>query len=249
MSEPVVSPEGAAKPAEDRAGGGFFSETKEFLKAVAWAIAIAVLLRSFVVEAYKIPSGSMLPTLQVGDHIFVNKFIYGFMVPGTTTKFFMWREPKRGEVIVFKFPREIGKDYIKRVIGEPGDVVEVRGEELYVNGVLMSADHIEQTTVVGEDCHPRTARRFVEHLDTGVDHSKVHGDQTFGGYGPFTVPEGELFVLGDNRDNSSDSRTGFTVPMSYVKGRAMFVWLSWNHCGEWWPFEKIRFDRIGEGVR
>ena len=246
MSETVQPPPASAEPAKS----GFFSETKEFLKAVAWAIGIAVFLRSFVVEAYKIPSGSMLPTLQIGDHIFVNKFIYGFMVPGTTTKFFMWRDPQRGEVIVFKYPKEPGKDYIKRVIGEPGDIVEIRGEDLYVNDVHMPSDGGQEITVIGEDCQERKARRFVEHLDTGVDHIKAHLYRTAGRTeGPFKVPEGELFVMGDNRDNSQDSRTGFTVPMNNVKGRAMFVWLSWNSCGEWWPFDKVRFDRVGEGVR
>lgn len=229
--------------------GSWASETKEFLKAVLWAVLIAVFLRSFVVEAYKIPSGSMLPTLEIGDHIFVNKFLYGFMVPFTTKKFAMWRHPHRGEVIVFKNPQDISKDYIKRVIGEPGDTIEIRDNELYVNGEVTPVDEDGEGFVI-EDCSERPVRRYIEHLDTGIDHLKVHHPMSRWSGGPFTIPDGELFVMGDNRDNSQDSsRAGFTVPYENVKGRAMFVWLSWNSCGEWWPFHKIRFDRVGEGVK
>ena len=229
---------------------GWFAEAKEFVKAVAWAVAIAVFLRSFVVEAYKIPSGSMLPTLQVGDHIFVNKFIYGFQIPLTTHKLMMWKNPHRGEVIVFKFPEDVSKDYIKRVIGEPGDRIVVRGEDLFVNDTLQTAEFTKEIDVVDQGCYPQPARLYEEKLDTGVTHAKVHLE----GRGPalpgtWTVPAGMLFVMGDNRDNSADSRTGFFVPMSYVKGRAMFVWLSWNSCGTWSPTDLIRFDRVGEVVR
>ena len=243
MSEPIPVTE---KPAES--GAGWASETKEFLKAVLWAVLIAVFLRSFVVEAYKIPSGSMLPTLEIGDHIFVNKFLYGFMVPFTTKKFLMWRDPVRGEVIVFKNPQDVSKDFIKRVIGEPGDVIDIRDNELYVNDVVVPTELIGPSTV-NEDCQEREVQKFVEHLDSGIDHFKVHQPMRNFSGGPFVVPEGELFVMGDNRDNSQDSsRAHFTVPLENVKGRAMFVWLSWNSCGDW-PTEKIRFERVGEGVR
>ena len=241
----VVTPE----KAQSESSGSWASETKEFLKAVLWAVLIAVFLRSFVVEAYKIPSGSMLPTLEIGDHIFVNKFLYGFMVPFTTKKFAQFRHPHRGEVIVFKNPQDLSKDYIKRVIGEPGDVVEIRDNELYVNGEVMPAEGATES-VINEDCGERPVRRYIERLDSGIEHVKVHYPGTSWSGGPFTVPQNELFVMGDNRDNSQDSsRAGFTVPYENVKGRAMFVWLSWNSCGDWWPFQKVRFERVGEGVR
>ena len=181
----------------------------------------------------------------------MNKFIYGFQIPLTTFKLAMWKNPHRGEVIVFKFPDDLSKDYIKRVIGEPGDRITVRGDDLYVNDALEPAEFMKDVDVVSESCYPQRARLFEEKLDTGVTHAKVQlegGGRGFGS-GEWTVPAGKLFVMGDNRDNSADSRTGFTVPYSYVKGRAMFVWLSWNACGSWWPLEKIRFDRIAEGVR
>ncbi|HVO29256.1 MAG TPA: signal peptidase I, partial [bacterium] len=218
---------------------------------IAWAVGIAVFLRSFVIEAYKIPSGSMLPTLEVGDHIFVNKFLYGFQIPLTTTKFLQWRHPHRGEVIVFKYPNNIEQDYIKRVIGEPGDVINVEGETLYVNGKAEPSDYVADVDVYDQGCYPQRARLYTEHLDTGVDHARLEllGRSSMFGSGPWTVPEGNLFVMGDNRDNSADSRTGFTVPYSYVKGRAMFVWLSWDSCGSFWPFQKIRVRRMGEVVR
>ena len=230
---------------------GFMAETKEFVKAILWAFAIAVFLRSFVVEAYKIPSGSMLPTLSVGDHIFVNKFIYGLMIPGTTTKFFMFRDPKRGEVIVFKYPNEPGKDYIKRVIGVPGDTIDIREDVLYINGKAQNVSFDKDVEVVDKGCYPEKFKQYRESLDTGIKHPVIHqlGRPAETVSTSYTVPEGHLFVMGDNRDNSQDSRTGFTVPMSYVKGRAMFVWLSWDSCGTWWPFTKIRGSRFGEGVK
>lgn len=232
------------------ANPGWFAETKEFVKAILWAFAIAVFLRSFVVEAYKIPSGSMLPTLSIGDHIFVNKFVYGLMIPGTTKKIAMWREPQRGEVIVFKFPEDPDKDYIKRVVGVPGDQIELKDDVLYVNGKSQPRTHVGETEVVDQGCFPQSARLYEETLDTGVTHAVIQTSR--GGTTtdrPYVVPEGRMFVMGDNRDNSADSRTGFTVPYSYVKGRAMFVWLSWDPCGEWWPFTKVRTERFGEGVR
>lgn len=239
-----------SKP-EQEEKSGFLYEMMEFAKAVLWAVGIAILLRSFVIEAYKIPSGSMLPTLQIGDHIFVNKFVYGFQIPLTTTKFLQWKHPHRGDVIVFKYPEDTDKDYIKRVIGEPGDVIDVRGEDLYVNGTLEPADYVKDIDVVDTSCYPEPAKLYEEHLDTGVTHDRIKLLSRTASFGrtEWTVPPGELFMMGDNRDNSADSRTGWTVPYSYVKGRAMFVWLSWDSCGTWWPFEKIRWSRVGEAVR
>ena len=230
--------------------GGLVHETREFFKAIAWAFAIAVVLRSFVVEAYKIPSGSMLPTLEIGDHIFVNKFLYGFMIPGTTIKFFQWRRPRQGEVIVFKYPDDTSKDYIKRVIGVPGDVIDVKNDELYVNGKRQPAVYQREMPVVDQGCVPGPARLYTERLDTGVTHLviRIPGRDGFSD-GPFVVPPGRLFVMDDNRDNSSDSaHAHYTVPFENVKGHAMFIWLSWDSCGSWWPFHKIRWNRFGEPV-
>ncbi len=248
MTEGVPVAE-AAKDAEKESS--WASETKELVKALAWALAFAFVLRSFVVEAYKIPSGSMLPTLEVGDHIFVNKFIYGFMIPFTTVKIGKWRQPTRGEVIVFKYPNNPSQDYIKRVIGVPGDVVETRGRDLYVNDVKMEDVPVGPSQVVDQGCYPTPVERFEERLDTGITHAKIHfqGRPPALSPGTWTVPEGSLFMMGDNRDNSQDSRTGFVVPYNYVKGRAMFVWLSWNGCESWWPFHKLRLNRFGQGVQ
>ena len=239
-------------PAPEDADTGFFSEVFEFAKAVGWAVGIAIFLRSFALEAYKIPSGSMIPTLEIGDHIFVNKSIYGFQIPLTTKKVLMWRNPHRGEVIVFKNPRDVDQDYIKRVIGEPGDRIDMRGEDLYVNDRKQEADVLKEVEVYNDGCYPSRVRLYEEHLDTGVSHARIEvlgGGGSHYGDGPWIVPEGNLFVMGDNRDNSADSRAGYYVPMSFVKGKAMFVWLSWDSCGSWWPFQKIHFNRMGEKVR
>jgi signal peptidase I len=159
------------------------STLREYAESVGTAVLIALLLRSFVVEAFKIPSGSMIPTLEIGDHIFVNKFIYDF------------RKPHRGDVIVFKYPPDPSQDYIKRVVGVEGDRVEVRDGRVWVNG-----------TSYGEANCPPGSR-------WGCD-------------GPTIVPQDHLFVMGDNRDDSSDSRFWGFVPAKLIKGEAMFVWYS-----------------------
>ena len=240
--------------------GGWLAETKEFVKAILWAFAIAIFLRSFVIEAYKIPSSSMLPTLEIGDHIFVNKFIYGFMIPGTTIKFAQWHHPQRGDVIVFKMPLDTSKDYIKRVVGLPGDVISTQGDDVFVNGVKITDTAKGQIDIVDpgvSGCTPEAVDLYTEHLplvpgdpqSKTVDHVIVHNPSGFGGHfaqSEWTVPADHLFAMGDNRDNSADSRTGWTVPYSFVKGRAMFIWLSWDSCGGW--SHPVRWNRFGQGV-
>jgi len=159
------------------------STLREYAESVGTAVLVALLLRSFVVEAFKIPTGSMIPTLEIGDHIFVNKFIYDF------------RKPHRGDVIVFKYPPNPSEDYIKRVVGVEGDRVEVRDGSVFVNGKSF-----------GEANCPPGAR-------WGCD-------------APTIVPKDHLFVMGDNRDDSSDSRFWGFVPDKLIKGEAMFVWYS-----------------------
>ena len=174
---------------------------KEYVKSIIIALIIALFVRTFVVQAYKIPSGSMIPTLMIGDHILVNKFIYGVKLPYIRRTIIPVSNPKRGDVIVFIFPLDKSKDFIKRVIGLPGDRVEIIGHHVYVNGRLYKDEHAYY------DTSGIVIRRF----------------------GPIKVPKWGLFVMGDNRNHSYDSRFWGFVPLSYVKGKAFFIYWSWPH--------------------
>jgi signal peptidase I len=252
------------------------STAREYTESIFIAIVIAVVLRAFVVEAFKIPTGSMIPTLAVGDHIFVNKFIYGLRVPFTNSWFAEWSTPSHGDVIVFRFPLDLSKDYIKRVVAVAGDRVRVDGQEVLVNGARLDRAAPESYEYVdeGED---EDASSF-----GGVHHSYAFAEKSIGGnphsytviykrselssldlpgeggkelpgltctperpeaHGECAVESGYVFVMGDNRDNSSDSRVWGAVPTSYVKGKAMFVWWSRG------PKSGVRWDRIGGVVR
>jgi signal peptidase I len=188
------------------------------------AVILALLLRMFGIEAFKIPSGSMIPTLQVGDHIFVNKAIYRF------------HPPERGDVAVFIYPREQDKDFIKRVIAVANDTIEIRDHVLYVNDVAVPREH------VSGDCHyedfTETSWETVAcdaWLESDKKYEVVYGtnDRWPNNHARERVPAGQAFVLGDNRDNSLDSRMFGFVPYDYFKGRAMFVWWSIGASPRW----------------
>jgi signal peptidase I len=233
------------------------SVLREYLEALLTAGLIALFIRAFVIEAFKIPSGSMIPTLSIGDHIFVNKFIYGLRVPFTSSHFLEFREPKRGEVIVFVYPVDKSKDFIKRVVGVPGDKIHFEGTTVSVNGVELPKKPVEvienpedkKTLIVkgaSVDRIPYVPDHenydFYEEETDGTRHL-VQYDKAYAR--PFfdtEVPPGHFFVMGDNRDNSADSREWGFVPAGYVKGKAMFVWLSldkdqggirWHEFGRW----------------
>jgi signal peptidase I len=209
------------------------STGREYVESIAVAILIALLLRAFVVEAFKIPSGSMIPTLQVGDHIFVNKFLYGVRIPFTNIKLGMhFRKPRRGEVIVFMYPREPDKDFIKRIVAVEGDEIEMRDHVVYVNGKAVT-----RTPLSGECGYEDYDERIDHWEDRECDafQETVNGehytvlyekDAPPGFFPPHKVPPGNVFVMGDNRDNSNDSRFWGTVPEELIRGKAMVIWLS-----------------------
>ncbi|MCX7958686.1 MAG: signal peptidase I [Deltaproteobacteria bacterium] len=207
---------------------------RENIESILWAAVIALLLRSFVIEAYKIPSGSMIPTLLIGDHLFVNKYIYGLKIPFTFIKFFDSRKPKRGEIVIFTRPEE-GKDFIKRVIGIEGDTVEVRGHDVYLNGELIKKEYVDEYEYPERDEYSGEyrkvrAQRYLETID-GVKHYIIlRPDSPLMGFGDgvYKVEKDSVFVMGDNRDNSSDSRFFGSVHFRQIKGRAMFIWWSWG---------------------
>ena len=211
---------------------------RESFESIAVAVLVALLLRSFVVEAFKIPSGSMIPTLAIGDQIFVNKYVYGIRIPFTSIRLVDFGIPKRGDVIVFMVPIEPHEDYIKRVIGLPGDEIQVRRSVVYVNGKALPREPLGRVNEVDHDGMGGPWRNFEAFAfsETMTDkHYTVLQDanlpQVASDYGPFVVPEDHVFVMGDNRDRSFDSRSWGPVPMSNILGRSMFVWWSWGKDG------------------
>ncbi len=201
------------------------SKVREYGETLVIALLIALFVRAFVVQAFKIPSGSMEPTLLVGDHILVNKFIYGIRIPLVGTKPFTLKKPRRGDVIVFIYPRDRKKDFIKRVIGVEGEKVEIKGQQIYINDRL-----IEDPWGV--------YRRTIS----------FGGLSAKGNFGPVVVPPDSLFVLGDNRDNSQDSRYWGFVPLKDVLGKAFIIYWSWNWRAPSLLY-KVRGKRIGHLLR
>ena len=184
------------------------STLREYSESIGIAVAIALLLRAFVVEAFQIPSGSMIPTLQVGDHIFVSKFAYGLGIPFTNKKILELSQPKRGDMIVFKYPLDPSTDYIKRVVGLPGDTIEVRQNELFINGKPVPREHLGPYTyndsAGGE---PEAKAELWDETLGQARHQELQEERPYTrNFPPFKVPERSVFVMGDNRDNSSDSR-------------------------------------------
>ncbi|MCX5882247.1 MAG: signal peptidase I [Deltaproteobacteria bacterium] len=182
------------------------SRLRENVEAIAVAIILALFIRTFIVQAFKIPSGSMKETLQIGDHILVNKFIYGVKLPYLQFTLIPLKNPQRGDIVVFEFPEDKDKDFIKRVVGVAGDVVEIRNKQVWVNGALQQGSFI-----VNSDPH-----FFPGNL------------QPRDNFGPITVPEHSLFVMGDNRDHSYDSRYWGFVNLKAVKGKAFIIYWSWD---------------------
>lgn len=230
----------AKAPAKDKGGWDFRSKIfwTEGWGSLFLAVLVALFIRWAFVEAYVIPSGSMLPTLQIHDHIFVNKLTYGLRVPFSENWLVKMGEPKRGEIIVFKYPRDMNTFFIKRVVGEPGDKVFYENGTLYINDKpmekkvplsdvdykwLRDADFQRDGNVYD---NKGNYSHFYEDLQ-GVNHSVlVRKGDAFESFGPVVVPEDSLFVMGDNRNNSSDSRVWGFLPKKNILGRAMFVWLS-----------------------
>ncbi len=228
------------------------TKTREWIEAIVIAVALALLIRAFVVQAFKIPSGSMKETLLVGDHILVNKFIYGTKIPFTDSRVLIFNPPKRGDVIVFSFPKNkeipectsVGKnistrvgnvfssgnpfnlfkddcrDFIKRVVGVGGDKIEIKNKVVYVNDVALAEEYTVFKDGSSNDNSPRD------------------------NFGPFTVPRNSFFAMGDNRDQSYDSRFWGIVDISEVRGKAFIMYWSWNSNGSF--LDKVRWNRIGK---
>jgi signal peptidase I len=211
----------------------------EYARSFFPIILIVLLLRSFLVEPFRIPSGSMMPTLLIGDFILVNKYAYGIRLPVINSKIVALGEPKRGDIVVFRFPKDPTIDYIKRVIGLPGDRIAYYNKQLFVNGQPIKQTPLGEYQGRGQGSTMTGALLSNEEL-TGVNHDILIRDGQPSVQGEFTVPEGQYFVMGDNRDNSNDSRYWGTVPEGNLVGRAFFIWMSWD-----WENGGVAFDRLG----
>ncbi len=196
------------------------SVVREYAEALGMAVVLALLIRTFVVQAFKIPSGSMLPTLKVGDHLLVNKFVYGVRIPGWGVRVFDFFHPEHDDVIVFIYPQDRSKDFIKRVKAVEGDTIEIRDKTVYVNGEPVEDENA--------------------HFASG-SHSYSSGVRD--NFGPYTVPEEHVFVMGDNRDHSHDSRFWGSVPIDDVLGKAFVLYWSWDS-----ERFRPRWTRIGNSI-
>lgn len=211
----------------------------EYARSFFPVVLIVLLLRSFLFEPFRIPSGSMMPTLLIGDFILVNKFTYGVRLPVLNTKVIELGEPERGDIVVFRFPKQPTVDYIKRVIGLPGDRIAYFDKKVYVNGQPVAQTSLGRYQGVGQGMNMTGSEHKEEDL-TGIKHSILVTPGAASVEDVFVVPEGRYFVMGDNRDNSNDSRYWGTVPEANLVGRAFFIWMNWD-----WQNNGIAFDRIG----
>jgi len=229
-----------AKLADNTAQSGRKSLVREYAEAIIVAMLLAFAIRVFVVQAFKIPSGSMIPTLQIGDHILVSKLSYGLQWPTdckvlwsfppvncyTSETIVTFGKPQRGDIIVFRFPEDEEKDFIKRIVGLPGDTVQLKNKVVLVNG------------------QPLDDKAFTQRIDPGVIDGTINPRDNFG---PVTVPDGSYFVMGDNRDQSLDSRFWGYVREEKIRGRAFRIYWSWNGQGNW--TEWVRWERFGKAIQ
>jgi signal peptidase I len=197
------------------------STAREYFESIAIAVILALFIRTFVVQAFKIPTGSMENNLLIGDHLLVNKFVFGPTASRAENLLLPIRDIRRGDIVVFKFPQEPERDFIKRVIGLPGETLELKNKKVYINGTALDEPYVHflvPPSAEGQEVAPFDLRES---------------------YGPVTVPDGQYFVMGDNRDNSQDSRWWGYLPQSLVKGKALMIY---------WSFESDRNDYQQDGL-
>ena len=224
--------------------GESFDEEKEpvvveYARSFFPIVLIVFLLRSFLAEPFRIPSESMMPTLLIGDFLLVNKFTYGIRLPVINKKVIEVGEPKRGDIVVFRFPKDPTVDYIKRVIGLPGDKVSYYNKQLSINDIPVPQIPLGVYQGVGQGQDMTGSLLQQENLD-GVEHNILIRNDAPTIEGTYIIPKGNYFVMGDNRDNSNDSRYWGTVPEENLVGKAFFIWMNWD-----WEHTGIGFDRIG----
>ena len=211
----------------------------EYLGSFFPVFLIVLIIRSFIVEPFRIPSGSMIPTLEIGDFIAVNKFSYGIKLPINSYTILETNKPKRGDVAVFKYPLDPKTPFIKRIIGLPGDSVLYADKKLLINGEAVA--YVNKGPYMGQKSM-RKYTGFAEYSEklSSIDNRILLNPEQFSANVEFEVPEGQYFVLGDNRDNSRDSRFWGFVPEQNLMGKAFFIWMNWDR--------GINFDRVGKKI-
>lgn len=214
----------------------------DYAKSFFPILLLVLLLRSFVVEPFRIPSGSLKPSLLVGDFVAVNRFAYGLRLPVVNKKIVPVSEPEPGDIVVFRWPPNPSIDYIKRIIGVPGDTIRYTDKQLYRNGEPVEQEFISYTLAIDDNGVPRSVQLFKEQLGD-KKYSIYERPDAPGEDFEVTVPEGHYFVMGDNRDASADSRSWGFVPDKYLVGKAFIIGFSWDGLNN-----KVRWQRIGEGI-
>jgi signal peptidase I len=238
------------------ASPGFVSSFFGFdnLKSLAILVLVIFAFRWSVVSPYHVPTASMEPTIKVGDRLLALKLAYDFKIPFTDIALAKWAEPKRGDIIVFRYPEDPDIDYVKRVVGIAGDKLQIKNDILYINGEAQPREsHDFDRTILDDIEDTADIKMLYREKLADVDHWVMQnkpGQRHFTGSDwpangePYTVPKESVFVMGDNRDNSTDSRKWFEVPRSYIRGKAMFViWSLFTAPGADWP--KMRYNRFG----
>lgn len=237
-SEAVSGDVAVAKGDEDDSEPWYVEYSRSFFPVLL----IVLVLRAFVAEPFRIPSGSMIPTLHIGDFILVNKFAYGLRMPVTHQKILSLGEPERGDVAVFRYPRNTKLDYIKRIVGLPGDRVAFKGKKVFINGKAPEYENLGEYKEQSDEQGGQYLQLREDFF--GVEHSILINPDRGNVEGEVVVPDGHYFVVGDNRDNSNDSRYWGFVPEENLVGRAMVIWMNWN-------FDKgqVDFGRIGTVIQ
>ena len=243
----------------DKKPSGFF----ESLKTIVYALLIALVVRTIAFEPFNIPSGSMLPTLEIGDYLFVSKYSYGYsrhslplslpLIPGRV----FFSNPERGDVAVFKLPSDNQTDYIKRIVGMPGDKIQMKNGRLHINGKAVKRRRVKDYTNPNKFGQFHSVARYLETLPNGKEHAiiEVTDQGPLDNTGIYIVPDDHYFAMGDNRDNSQDSRVrpqvGF-IPKENLVGRAEILFFSTNNTARWWEiwkwFGAMRIERFFQGI-
>lgn len=213
------------------------SLVREYVEAIGLAVLLALVIRTFLIQAFTIPSGSMMDTLLVGDYILVNKFVYGAEVPFTGRHLPGLRRPQRGDIVVFRYPLDEKRDFIKRIIAIPGDELVIRGDQVFINGQPIPEPYVKPGTggFVPSRLSDRDAREPC--LAQAATAARTNSDQ----FGPIVIPPGHYFMMGDNRDNSQDSRYWGCLKREQIRGKAFIIYWSWNGDDGW-----LRWRRLGK---